>query len=281
MTTRRPIRCPATFLSPLFVAALLLGPSLVGATLAQPPDPAFSHARWSALLAKYVTEEGWVAYERIRDGASDELDAYLEALARANLAAMSDDEQKAFWINAYNALCIRTLLDEGLPDSVPRRSFLGIGTNIFTLENHEIAGVVRSLDDIEHDILRRNFRDPRVHAALVCGASSCPRLRPEAYEGSRVDRQLDEEVRRWINVERDKNGNRKNRLDRERKTFHASKIFDWFEEDFGGDDEGILAFIERYADPPVREFLENNRVRLRFLDYDWSLNRQDPAPKSR
>jgi len=265
-------------------AALALALASACPSVARAPGPEaarFSHARWDRLLRAYVSKAGWVAYERLRRESEGELDRYLEELARADLAEFGDFERKAFWINAYNALCIRTLLDEDLPESVPHRSFLGLGTNIFTQEDYTIAGKERSLDDIEHRILRKEFRDPRVHAALVCGASSCPRLRPEAYRAERLDAQLDEECRSWINEETDRKGMRKNRLDRARKTFYASKIFDWFDEDFGGSDEGILRFIRSYAEPSLKSFLETNEVRLRFLDYDWSLNRADEKREGR
>ena len=178
----------------------------------------------------------------------------------------------AFWINAYNAICARTLIDHKLPADVPHAAFFG--TNIFKKSTYRIAGKVRSLDDIEHGILRSKFKDARVHAALVCGASSCPRLRPEAYEGSTLSKQLDEEARRWIQSGTDKNGKRKNRLDRARKTFYASKIFSWFQEDFGDSDRGVLEFVKRFASAADREFLVKNNVRVKYLGYDWALNKK-------
>ncbi len=231
------------------------------------------HAGWDRLLKKYVTEGGWVDYRRLqaRDGA--ELKAYLKQLAGTNVAELgSRNAQKAFWINAYNAICVQTLIDQKLPEEVPHAFFFG--TNIFKLETYKVAGKIRSLDEIEHEILRKRFTDSRIHAVVVCGASSCPRLRPEAFDGARLEAQLDEEARRWISVGKDLKGKRKNYLDRGRKIFYASKILDWYMEDFGDNVAGVRKFIQRYADPQVRQFMTANKVRIKYLDYDWRLNKQ-------
>ncbi len=233
----------------------------------------FDHGRWDRLLARHVTREGWVDYAGLRRRDAKELQAYLDELARADIEDLrDDDERKAFWINAYNAVCVRKLLDNDIPKSVPKALFFG--TNIFEERTYTIAGEKRSLDDIEHGILRPKFRDNRVHAVLVCGASSCPRLRTEAYVGRKLDAQLDEECRSWINDEKTLDGERKNFLDRRRATFHGSKIFSWYKEDFGGTDAGVLEFVKRFIDASDREFIEKNDVRVKFLDYDWTLNRQ-------
>ncbi|MEM7234256.1 MAG: DUF547 domain-containing protein, partial [Planctomycetota bacterium] len=183
-------------------------------------------------------------------------------------------------VNAYNALCVQKLIDHKLPKKVPNAVFFG--ANIFKESTYKVAGKVRSLDDIEHGILRQSFKDNRIHAALVCGASSCPRLRAEAYEGRKLDQQLDEECRRWIRSGLDLKGKRKNYLDRRRNVFYASKIFDWFEEDFGDSTKGVLKFIKKYASDDDRRFLEANRVTVRYLTYDWTLNfKAMPKPKRR
>ncbi len=229
------------------------------------------HASWTRILKQHVSEEGWIDYRALRQSSTGDLEDYLQQLATTELAELSTkNEQMAFWINAYNALCVRTLIDHDLPKEVPH-AFV-FGANIFKEKRYRVAGKIRPLDEIEHEILRPKFADPRVHAALVCGASSCPRLRPEAYEGDRLDQQLDEETRRWIGFGKDKKGRRKNELDRAAKVFRASKIFDWFAEDFGDGEAGVLAFIRRYASPQDAAFLAQTSVRLKYLDYDWSLN---------
>ena len=232
-----------------------------------------THARWDKILKASVTEAGWVDYARIRKEFAAELQAYLEEISSVELGLFKEvNVRKAFWINAYNALCVQQILDNDLPAEVPRAKVFG--TNIFTEAKRKVAGKVRSLDDIEHRILRVEFKDNRIHAAIVCAASSCPRLRPEAFDPMRLDQQLDEECRSWINVEKNKKGERKNFLDQEKKVLQVSKIFDWFNEDFGGSEAGVLEFVKRFADEPTRTFLEKNKVRVRYLTYDWSLNKQ-------
>ena len=237
----------------------------------EPKVPAL-HQPWERLLTEYVSAAGWVDYVGLKRKDLKALDGYIAALGRTDVSKLSRDGAKAFWINAYNAVCVRTLIARDLPKTVPHAVLFG--ANIFKEENYRIGGAVRSLDEIEHEILRPKFADPRIHAAIVCGASSCPRLRAEAYVASRLDVQLDEEARNWINREVDKKGQRKNRLDRKAKTLYLSKIFDWFGEDFGDGDAALLSFVKRFADAPTREFLSKNRVRIRFLTYDWSLNRR-------
>jgi len=126
-----------------------------------------------------------------------------------------------------------------------------------------IDGKIITLDDIEHNILRPRFKDPRVHFAINCAAKSCPPLRSEPYYGGELDQQLEEMASAFINDPS------KNRL--EGNTLYVSKIFDWFEEDFNGD---ILGFFLKYAKGSLKEQLEVNKekIKVKYLDYDWSLN---------
>ncbi len=228
---------------------------------------------WDKLLRANVTPEGWVNYTQLRGKDAADLGAYLKIVAEADPAKLGDvNNQRAFWINAYNALCVQAMIDEGVPAEVPHARVFG--TNIFTQRKRKVAGTVRSLDDIEHGILRKDLKDPRLHAALVCGARSCPRLRPEAFRGDQLDRQLDEEARSWIVVEKTEKGGRKNYLDRKERVFYVSRIFYWYSEDFGGGDAGVLDFVTKYADDSDREFLAKNKVSVEYLDYDWSTNKQ-------
>ena len=119
------------------------------------------------------------------------------------------------------------------------------------------------MDQIEHGILRPRFKDPRVHFAINCAAKGCPPLRSVPYEGTNLDQQLDEMAAAFINDPS------RNRL--ERNTLYASRIFDWFEEDLGGD---IIGFFLKYARDGLKKNLERQRedIKIRHLDYDWTLN---------
>ena len=220
-----------------------------------------------------MTQEGWVSYESFKGKDAAELRLYLKDLAGADPAKLGDrNAQKAFWINAYNAVCIQTIIDAGVPAEVPHARLFG--KNIFTQRTYEVAGKIRSLDDIEHGILRKDFKDPRIHAAVVCGARSCPRLRPEAYTGDKLDKQLDEEAKSWITVETTGKGVRKNHLDRPAKTYYVSMLFYWYRGDFEDSEEGVLRFLKKHGDDGDRELLEKNKVRIEYLDYNWSSNKQ-------
>ena len=259
-----------------WISCLIAGPIislLCGARL-----EAFDHGRWQRILENHVSGDGWVDYRAIEKEAKGELAAYLKELGKASVDDFkSDAERKAFWINAYNAICMRKLLDHDLPDEVPHAFFFG--KNIFTERTYRIAGKLRSLDDIEHGILRKKFDDNRLHATLVCGASSCPRLRTEAYTAERLDEQLDEECRQWVSVGKTKKGHRKNYLDRKKKTFYASKILDWYQEDFGDSEAGVLKFLRKYASESDAKFLGETKVRIRYRDYDWHLNSKPAEPE--
>jgi hypothetical protein len=262
----------------LFGALGVLMPWSVGSSLgpafgrdSAPEAPAFDHARWDRILKAVVDEAGWVDYRQLTERWAGELRAYLAELRAAQPEKLPTDADRiAFWINAYNAVCVQKLLDHKLPAEVPHAKIFG--KNIFTERTYEVAGKVRSLDDIEHGILRRQFKENRIHAAVVCGASSCPRLRPEAYSGPLLDRQLDEECRSWLQEEKTKKGERKNHFDQKAGIYYVSKIFDWYEADFGGGTAGVLAFVSKHSSEADREFLARNKVKLRYLTYDWALN---------
>jgi hypothetical protein len=187
------------------------------------------------------------------------LRAYLGGLSRvgeAEFQAWPKDERMAFLINAYNAYTVEKILTR-YPDLGSIRDFGLFFGNPFKDEFFSLLGRKFSLDRIEHDTLRREYREPRIHYALNCAAVSCPMLREEAYVAARLERQLDDQAVRFLS-DRSRNRVAGGRLE-------VSKIFDWFKEDF----EPREAYFARYASilgftggvPP-----------LSFLDYDWSLN---------
>ncbi|MGH7545603.1 MAG: DUF547 domain-containing protein [Gemmatimonadota bacterium] len=235
-----------------------------------------------ALLAGFV-RDGRVDYDAL---AADRAPLERTLAAIAGVTAEEFDgwgraRQTAYLINAYNAYAIATIVDH--PNArrgffvEPLRSIRQI-PGAFSRIRHRAAGRDLTLDDIEHDWLRERLDEPRVHFALVCAAVSCPELRPEAYRGERVQEQLDDQVRRFV---RDPS---KVRLDRETGRVHLSKILDWYGEDFEefapgsgfGDADaevrGVLAFLSRYLREEDVHYLEAGGYRVRFLDYDWSLN---------
>lgn len=232
-------------------------------------DAVAAGAAWDEVLKSAVTDEGWVKYDKIVGPLAPVFQRVIRGLANASVPEQRAP-QMAFFINAYNAICIKTLIDARLPEEVPHAWLFG--RNIFSERNYPVAGKKRSLDEIEHEILRAKFNDPRIHAAVAWGASSCPRLRPEAYTAERLSEQLEEECRLWIQSGRTRAGKRKNFLHKNTRTYYASKIFSWYDEDFGGDSAGVLKFIRGYAKTSDREFMTAHKIELKFLEYDWRLN---------
>jgi len=218
---------------------------------------------WDRLLHRYVDGQGRVAYRDLRAHDQTVLQDYLAQLAGAEPGASAADA-KAFWINAYNAGVIAAVLDGYSAENLVRRH------SLFKRFQFAVAGKTRTLDAIEHEILRPTFHDPRVHFALVCASSSCPRLRREAYTGAGLDAALDAEARRFIN-DPDRND-----LDPARERAELSAIFAWFGDDFRAAAGSIGAFIAPYVDGEERRALVRAKDgKYTFRDYEWTLNAQD------
>lgn len=186
----------------------------------------------------------------------------LRALAAADPEALAGQADRfAFWINAYNLLAIRTVVDH-----YPVAGIRDVGSFLFPVWKREagiVAGRPVSLDHVEHAVLRPRFRDPRVHFAIVCASVSCPDLRAEPYDGLRLDEQLDDAARRFV-------ANRAKGL-AIGPTVRVSSIFRWFADDFAP--AGVVAFLKPRVAPAVASALESRRDGdLEWIDYDWSLN---------
>ena len=215
------------------------------------------HDLWSAFLERFV-QEGRVDYAAIRAEGMGQLEAYLTHLKqmdRASYNAMSRADQLAFWLNSYNAYAIKTVVEKLPIDSIQALD-KPFEQPIVDLPELEAA----SLDTIEHDIVRAQFDDPRVHFALVCTARGCPSLRSTAYTGENLDAQLEEQTEKFL---RDTS---KNRF--EGDSLLLSKIFEWYADDF----TDVRAFLARYLGDDVRD------RDIRYLDYDWSLNSRAYPP---
>ncbi|NOT28992.1 MAG: DUF547 domain-containing protein [Planctomycetes bacterium] len=231
-----------------------------------------SHARWSAVLAACV-REGGIAYGKLKADHA-ELDAYLAALhaaTPAELAGWSDAQRCAFWINAYNAHCVRRVLDAYPLKSIRRLDGAGGMNTVFAkpfipMRAHHPGGkdAELALNDIQDGILRKRFKDARVHAALHNGSKSSPKLRAEAYTADELDAQLGEQMRTFINDPA------RNRIDLGTKELALSEVFKWFAEDFEREARSVPEFLVRYAPAEKAEFLR--AAKIRWLPYDWELD---------
>jgi hypothetical protein len=249
-----------------------------GSALAQGFD--YEHEAWERLLKKHVVVlEGGRASQLRYAGMAQEhaaLKGYLEEIAavkEAQFERWTRPQQEAFLINAYNAFTVEKVLSR-YPDIKSIWDFGKLFGNPFKDRFFTLLGNKSSLDDIEHGLLRKKYREPRVHFALNCASVSCPMLREEAYVGHRLERQLEEQAVRFLS---DRSRNRfaagAREADAAAGTLQVSKIFDWYKEDF----EPRAAYFARYArlladDAEGQKLIAQGKAPLGFLEYDWALN---------
>ena len=234
------------------------------------PIDRIDHAPLTALLAKYVDDDGYVNYRGWKADAGDRraLLDYLASLGRADARAKTAAEAKlAFWINAYNALTIEGILREYPTDSIRDHTAALFGYNLWKDLPLVVGADEYSLDTIEHQILRK-LGDPRIHFAIVCASVGCPRLRDEAYTAQKLDEQLTENAKHFFAQPQNL------RVDRENRTLYLSSILKWFGEDFGETPEARLKRIAPWLPGAAREFVSSGPLELGYLNYDWGLNDQ-------
>lgn len=231
-----------------------------------------AHSLYTGILQDYVYD-GRVNY---RDLCKDQrLGAYIAQLAATNPDTIAEEKAKlAFWINAYNAYTLKVICDHYPIKSINELHTGGliIGTVLkktiwdkpFVIINNQET----TLNTIEHKIIRQKFRDPRIHFALVCAAQSCPPLRSEAYEGTKLDEQLDDQGRKFFSRAS------MNYFEIDKMQAHLSKILDWYSKDFGKNDEEILLYITRFLSDDIATAIKANpkNWKIKHTKYDWSLN---------
>ena len=225
--------------------------SLVFSTVSFAADWTGDYAR---LLKKYVAPNG-VRYSQWKGNADDvaALGKVTDAIAVAPASSSRSKEQLAFYINAYNAWILREALEK-----YPTRSVKDPLFTFFTAPRITVAGEKMSFNRLEKEIIRGRFNDPRIHFALNCASQSCPPLRAEPYEGSKLDAQLDAPTKAFANSPQG--------VAVHRKGVAFSKIFDWYKEDFAGAG-GVVAFINKNRATPLP-----SGAPVSFQDYDWGLN---------
>lgn len=221
------------------------------------------HDHWGVLLSRHV-EDGVVDYQGFkRDEA--ELDGYLALLAETEPGELSESERLAYYINAYNSYTVKLILNN-FKNGEPVASIRKIGglfSGPWDISFAVLGGKTYSLDDIEHDIIRVQFDEPRIHFAVNCASKSCPILVSEPYRGVDLDRQLELSTQNFLE---DQNHNY---LDGD--TLHVSSIFKWYKEDFKDDP---LSFFLNHTSGELQQQLRSRKeqIRIKYADYDWSLN---------
>ncbi len=236
------------------------------------------HAAWQQLLSRhvYVHTDGRASAVDYRGMASDraQLTAYLSELAQVSPARFADwpaPRRLAFLINAYNAWTVELVLRH-YPSIDSIRDIGGWFGSPWKQKIVEILGKTRSLDELEHQLIRPQFDEPRIHFAVNCASVGCPALLPEAYSAARLESQLEAATRAFL-ADRQRNGLRDGRL-------YVSPIFDWYREDFAQPWRGLRSlrqFLAHYgAELGLSEVqnvaLQSGVLRIVYSDYDWTLN---------
>jgi hypothetical protein len=251
------------------VAVVMLCGLLLAALSASaaPPD---MHL-WGDLLAKYYDPDQGMNYKALKADDKKTLDELRRQMAQVEVAALSRNDQLAYWINLYNISVVDVVVEH-----YPVASIKDISTdpilrlNVFKKDSVLTKKGAMSLNDVENDKLRDGFKDPRIHFAINCAARSCPPIRPEPFSGEDVSNQLDDQVRKFLN------GPHGVRLEKSNGVLmvHTTKIMDWFKADFEKWGGGRAAFIIRNVDSDKRAELEKaaSQVDFAFDDYDWKLN---------
>jgi hypothetical protein len=238
----------------------LLAVLIISATLPAAAGSAVDQEIYAELLSKYV-KNGRVNYSGFK---ADEarLDRYLNDLEQVEPDRLPREEQFAFYINAYNAWTIKLILT-AYPGVKSIKDLGSLFKSPWKKEFVRIRGRMMTLDHIEHDILRPRFRDPRVHFAINCASKSCPPLLSEPYRGNLLESQLTRVTEDFLN--------RPANWRLEDGQLWVSPIFKWFAEDF---DHDVIGFYLNYAHGDLKQKLQadRDRIELRYLDYDWSLN---------
>lgn len=208
------------------------------------------------LLQKHVTKNGIVDYKAFKKEET-KLATYISYLEKTNPdKSWSENKQKAFWINAYNAYTIKLILE-----NYPLKSIMKIkekGKSAWKIPFAKVGGKTYTLDFIEHEILRKKLFDPKIHVGVNCASGSCPKLLNKAFTEENVNNELEKLMKDFIN------DTSRNKLSA--KKVQISSIFDWFKEDFTKNGS-LIDYINKYSEIQI-----NSKAKISYLKYDWSLN---------
>lgn len=267
------MKLPQWFKVTLIVASLIvaIAAGLYWRIFIQPPlelesgtQPAPDHSQWTGELQKYVSPDGWVNYaEWYQDTMG--IHQYLNLLSTSLPAeSWTQEEQLSYWINAYNAFTVTLILNNYPLKSIQELHDVPLVGTVFHKEWFSLGGEIMSLNRIEHGILRGQFEEPRIHAAVNCASVSCPPLWNRAFTPDSLDQQLDQVMRAFVN-------------DPIRNLLHpsaveVSSIFSWFRQDFTQDGD-LIDFLNQYSEVPL-----NADATVSYLTYDWRLNEIENSP---
>lgn len=208
-------------------------------------------SKWDHILSNAVSSTGKVDYQKIKADYSNDLKQISTEWSKVKASELKSNDELAFWINLYNLSTVQLIVNHW-----PVKSIRDIENGSpWDKKWIKVNGDVLSLNQIEHDIIRKKFNDARIHFAVNCAAKSCPPLLNKAYIGSKVQEQLESQTKKFIN------NTKYNSLSP--KSAKVTQLMNWYKEDFGD----VVAFINKYATTKL-----DKGVKIDFKDYDWALN---------
>jgi len=222
--------------------------------------PIFDVAPWQTLLDTYVTSDGGVRYSALRENAEHRaaLARLVDAVGSAEVSEGGRDARLAFFINAYNILTMHAVLERWPIESVMQSE------GFFDAQAHRVAGVDRTLNQLEGDVIRgEEFGEPRIHFAVNCASVGCPPLAQRAYTAANLEEQLSRQTDAFVRGT--------SRIERGRERVSVSQLLEWYADDFGGP-EGVRAFLVAHLEGEDAAFVRDPSTRIEHFPYDWSLN---------
>lgn len=219
----------------------------------------FDYSSYDDFLKKYVINN-FVYYEKVISDKDNLLDNFLRELQNVNPESYDHNGKMSLYINAYNACTIKLILNNYPINSIKDTGSIFQGP--WSKKVCDIGGKIYTLDEIEHEILRKDFKTPLIHFALNCASKSCPVLADTPYLPETLFTQMEESAKKYIN---DRNNNYL-----KENTLYLSSIFKWYKEDFGD----VLDFVSKFMAEPDRKYLFQNKTKIKteYLKYDWGLN---------
>lgn len=248
---------------------------------ADAPPGAFTYDEYEHVLGTYVNETGFVDYRGLVKNRAD-LDQYVaraSVLDQELFQKWGKLEKMAFWINTYNALTLKAIIDHYPVESI--RDIGNVVVKVWDKLKFNVMGRTITLTEIEHSILRVEFSEPRIHMAINCASIGCPPLLSEPYTASDLEEQFKKNTIAFIS------DNSNFRIDKKSKRVHLSPIFKWFGEDFAlkyaavkkrteldESENAVVNFLMAHASEADADFLRDENFKLKWLDYNWDLNEQ-------
>lgn len=222
-----------------------------------------NHSAWQKILRKYVDNQHpsgiyRVDYAALKKQGLKQLQAYLDYLATQKPTTLNKAEQKAYWLNLFNAGLVQIIVENYPIDSI--RDINPWKRKFITVEGKRLH-----LDHIEHGILRAIYMDNRVHYGFACGSLDCPNLSRTAFTSDNVDRLLRQLAIEFINHPR--------AVKIENDTLYLSRIYDWYLADFGGTNEALIEYITFFANPGLKQKLQQGFKKIDHKNHDWKLNK--------